>query len=210
MKRMRVVFFVLLIMSLFTSPAALISAGAQDAAEQDAASINMLEIRQPSIVQLIAFPFRWDAARIRVVGHVRIHSEAQAVYLAESDAKYEITKNGLWLELNDELKNNKEIYEGKVCLLEGTFNSRSNGPEGLWSGVLENIKKVAVVDEKKRSAKPAITEKVKASPQEVSEIKETVAEDVPVAEIEVWSEEEAAPLDEEKGEEAKTVPTALE
>jgi len=102
-----------------------------------------------SIVTLIALPSRYDQSKVRVVGHVRIKKDANAIYLSKSDAQYEITKNGVWLELSTEQKSMASMYEGKVCLIEGRWSASNNGHMRLWSGALEEITTIEVLEKNK-------------------------------------------------------------
>ncbi len=115
-------------------------------AQQKSDSPVVIGMKHASIVNLIAFPFRYDAARVRIVGHVRIREEANAVYLSSSDAEYEITKNGIWLELTPSQMSDSQKYDGQVCLLEGVFNIKNKGEMGLWSGALEDIREIEILN----------------------------------------------------------------
>lgn len=99
-----------------------------------------------SIINLIANPQRFNEYRVRVVGHVRLREEATAVYLSASDAAYEITKNGVWLDVTNEfIEANKSRFDGKVCLIEARFSLTQKGFSELWSGALEDITTIEVL-----------------------------------------------------------------
>lgn len=52
-----------------------------------------------SLIQLIANPAAFDGKRVLLTGYVVLEAENTAVYLHESDARYGIARNGLWLEV---------------------------------------------------------------------------------------------------------------
>ena len=92
-----------------------------------------------SIIQLIAHPNDYHGKVVRLTGFVRLEFEGTGVYLHEDDYRYHITKNGLWLDVSDDLMKNKKEFNLKYVLLEGTFNAQDMGHMGAWSGSIEKI-----------------------------------------------------------------------
>jgi hypothetical protein len=117
-------------------------------AATDSQVIDLANGRDVSIIQLLANPLEYDGARVQVIGSVRAVENNYCVYLSEFDAGHDITKNGLWLELPADIKENSGLYDGKVCLIEGIFDSGNNGYNELWNGTIRNIEKVTVMDNK--------------------------------------------------------------
>jgi len=104
-----------------------------------------------SLVQLIANPKDFDGKVVQVCGVVRLEFEDKAIYLHSDDLKYSLTKNGLWL---DTPSTQKQKFNGKYVLLEGTFNAASKGHRDLWSGSLERISRIRLLRETEENYKP--------------------------------------------------------
>jgi hypothetical protein len=92
-----------------------------------------------SLIQIIANPRAFDQKRVAVKGYVVLEFEHQALYLSEADAKYVITSNGLWLDVNDAIYANRARFNRRYVLVEGTFNARLRGHLSLFTGRIENI-----------------------------------------------------------------------
>ncbi|MFZ1058039.1 MAG: hypothetical protein WAP47_02480 [Candidatus Rokuibacteriota bacterium] len=99
-----------------------------------------------SLIQIIANPTAFDQRRVLVEGYVVLEFEHQAIYLSEADAKHTITRNGLWLDVNERVYAARARFHGRYALVEGTFNARRRGHLGLSSGVIENIGRFELLD----------------------------------------------------------------
>lgn len=92
-----------------------------------------------SLIQLIAKPKDYDGKVVRVIGFVRLEFEGNAIYLHQDDYKHRISKNGLWIDVTDDIRKKQKEYDQKYVLLEGTFNAKETGHMGLWSGSIQKI-----------------------------------------------------------------------
>src|SRR5438876_10449172 len=101
-----------------------------------------------SLVQLIANPKDHDGQIVRVIGFVRLEFEGNAIYLHQDDYKHGITKNGLWIDVTDDMRKRQADIDQKYVLLEGTFNARDRGHMGLWTGSVQKITRCQVWREK--------------------------------------------------------------
>ncbi len=99
-----------------------------------------------SLIQLIATPREFDQKRVIVEGYVVLRFEGQAIYLSEADAKHTITRNGLWLEVSDATYANRARFHKRWALVEGTFNARNRGHLDLFSGAIEGISRLKLLD----------------------------------------------------------------
>src|SRR5882672_7970441 len=97
-----------------------------------------------SLVQLIANPKDYDGKLVRVIGFVKLEFEGNAIYLHQDDYRHNITKNGLWIDVTDEIRKKQKDYDQKYVLLEGTFNAKETGHMGLWSGSIQKISRFQV------------------------------------------------------------------
>ena len=101
-----------------------------------------------SLVQLIANPNDYHGKFVRVIGFVKLEFESNSVYLHQDDYKHQIFKNGLWIDVTDEIRKKKDEFDQKYLLLEGTFNAKKKGHMGAWSGSIEKISRSEVWSEK--------------------------------------------------------------
>jgi hypothetical protein len=109
-----------------------------------------------SIIQLIATPQSYDGKSVIVAGFMRLEVEGDALYLHEEDFKYGLTINSVWLTVTDAILDQREKYTDKYVEIEGTFNARNTGHFGMFSGSIENIKRLDItpsrndLDEKRK------------------------------------------------------------
>jgi len=112
-----------------------------------------------SLFQLIATPDVFEGKYVRVFGFVRIEHEGTALFLHREDADHMLTKNGLWLAVNDApAEGSKEAQvKNRYALIEGRFTAKKTGHMGLWSGSIDEITRM--VPWEIRNAPPNGTEK---------------------------------------------------
>ena len=101
-----------------------------------------------SLVKLIANPNDYNGKVVRVIGFVRLEFEGNAIYLHQDDYKHGISKNGLWIDVTDDIRKKRTDFDQKYVLLEGTFNAKETGHMGLWSGSIQKISRFQVWSEK--------------------------------------------------------------
>jgi hypothetical protein len=137
--------------------AALLAAAAAFAAGKkadDAEDRPGASARRPlavSLVRLIAAPGEYDGKHVRVHGFVSVEHEGTAVYLHRDDWQHMLTKNGLWLAVNDSApKGSKEAeVAGRYALIEGRFSAKKQGHMGLWSGAIEDVTRMVPLNARK-------------------------------------------------------------
>ncbi len=97
-----------------------------------------------SIVRLIANPGVFDGKIIRVIGFVRLEFEGNAVYLQESDYRARISKNALWVDINEDIKGERKKFDRKYVLIQGKFDGKRTGHKGAFSGTIKVISRFEV------------------------------------------------------------------
>jgi hypothetical protein len=102
------------------------------------------QVNDVSLVQLIAAPEKFDGKTVRVHGYVRIEHEGTAVYLHRDDCEHMLTKNGLWLAVNDGVGpgSREEAVNNRYAIIEGRFEAGKKGHMGLWSGSLVDVSRL--------------------------------------------------------------------
>lgn len=108
-----------------------------------------------SLIQLIATPQSFDGKRVVVTGYLMLEHENTAVYLHESDAAYGIFRNGVWLDVSVRGESQHAQFHRRYVLIEGTFNARRRGHREAYSGSLENISRVELVEPRPGPLVPA-------------------------------------------------------
>jgi len=94
-----------------------------------------------SLVSLIANPGALEGKHVRVVGYLMANFEATGLFLAESDARNAVTKNGIWLQI--EASDYVSMSESYV-IAEGIFDSQSRGHLAMWSGTIRDVSRLVV------------------------------------------------------------------
>lgn len=92
-----------------------------------------------SMIQLIANPEKHHNKLVRVIGFVHLQFEGNLICPYEEDYKKLLSKNCLWLSVSDEIK--KQGSSDKYMVVEGTFDAKSFGHFGMYSGTLRKIKR---------------------------------------------------------------------
>ena len=113
--------------------------------------------REPtvSLIQLIANPASFDGKRVRLTGYVMLEVENTAVYLHESDARYGITRNAVWLDVPLGGESRRVQFHQRYVVIEGTFSAERRGHRGLFGGALESIGRFEVVEPRPGPLVPA-------------------------------------------------------
>ena len=100
-------------------------------------------ISDVSIINLITTPKDFNKKHIRLEGVLEWGLESHGIYLTRDDYNYGITKNAVWLDIDDEMysQRNDEFNKmnGKYVIVEGVFNSDENGHFDMYSGSIENV-----------------------------------------------------------------------
>ena len=102
------------------------------------------ETTEVSIKQLLDNPKQYDGKFIRVIGYVYLEFEGNIISNGP-DKKYKRPVRDVWLKVSDEIKRERDKYNEKYVLVEGTFNAKEHGHMGLSIGTIENIKRFEVV-----------------------------------------------------------------
>jgi len=97
-----------------------------------------------SMIQLIANPKHYDGKVVRVSGFVKLEFEGNAIYLHEDDYKHAILKDGLWIDVTEDMRKHEAELDQKYLLIEGTFDATDTGHMGLFSGSIKKITRCRV------------------------------------------------------------------
>lgn len=96
-----------------------------------------------SLVQLIANPMALDGKLVRVIGFLNLEFEGDAVYLHKEDFEHAISRNAIWVDIPDNIKDRAKL-SGNYVLLEGIFDAKERGHMGMFSGAIQKITRAQV------------------------------------------------------------------
>jgi hypothetical protein len=136
-----------------------LAAGMGKAAAEEAATEQILHV---SLIQLIAQPEKYHGKPVQVSGFLHLEFEGNALYLHKDDYTHFLSRNGIWVDwldyweddddvavFEERIKLRREFFEkfllpnnNRYVTLEGVFNAENTGHFGLWSGGIEQIRRV--------------------------------------------------------------------
>jgi hypothetical protein len=117
--------------------------------------IDTNHIVDVSMINLIANPKEYEGYTIRLQGYLHLEFEGNGLYFHKEDYERSIEKNALWI----------SVYPGEgigleaikcnnhYVLIEGTFSTKQ-GHMSMYSGSLENIKRVEIRENMNIPPKP--------------------------------------------------------
>lgn len=95
-------------------------------------------IRNVSLIQLIATPERYEGQRVSVTGFVHIEFEGDAIWLHRDDFLNGIHANSVWLQVDT-----CTDWDGKPMSgygsVAGRFTGKHHGHMGLWQSAIEQV-----------------------------------------------------------------------
>lgn len=106
------------------------------------ASASATEVRDVSMIQLIANPQQYDGSPIRLIAFLNLEFEGNALYLHREDYEKSNSSNAVWISLTDQQENSSKKLSGGYVLVEGIFRSKGQGHLGMFSGSIERVTRV--------------------------------------------------------------------
>ena len=106
----------------------------------DYESVQNTETTYVSMIQLLANPEKYHNKKIFVKGFVHLQFESNGVYLHEEDFRKRLSKNAVWLVVNNDDAKENPVTIDQYWTIEGTFDATQKGHGGIYSGTIKNIK----------------------------------------------------------------------
>jgi hypothetical protein len=98
------------------------------------------------LVAVIANPDRYDGKRVWVEGFLNLAFEGDALYLGRSDRDAGLMRNSVWVDgPNFEEPEARRALNGRYVMLQGRFNTHSNGHFGMHTGTFEDVSSIVVM-----------------------------------------------------------------
>ena len=101
--------------------------------------VQATELRDVSMIQLIANPQQYDGTPIRLIGFLNLEFEGNALYLHREDFEYSMPTNAIWISLTDQQLISSSKLSGGYVVIEGIFSAERRGHFGMFSGSIEKI-----------------------------------------------------------------------
>ena len=99
-----------------------------------------------SIIELICNPDKYDGKKVMFEGYLNLGFENSAIYLHQEDSEHLLTKNGLWIILNDYLNVNINLkeFDNQYVQIYGFFDSKGEGHMNAFSGTIKDVFMIVV------------------------------------------------------------------
>jgi hypothetical protein len=110
--------------------------------------ITMQDIKDVSMIQLIANSEKYDGKFIRVIGFTKVGFEINTIYPSSLDAEHAVLINGLFLSLDKKEMSKYSINNKKYSIIEGFFNVKKRGRGNIRLGTIEKITRFEIWGEK--------------------------------------------------------------
>jgi hypothetical protein len=105
------------------------------------------------LIKLIANPDKWNGKRVRVMGYLHLEFEGNGIYVSKADFDNDVVKNGLWVTLDENQKEQAKDANDGYVLIEARFDGNNYGHMGLWSGALWDVTRVMSYKNTSRKAR---------------------------------------------------------
>jgi hypothetical protein len=94
-----------------------------------------------SLVDLIAQKDAFHNRAVAASGFLVLEDEYCGLFLSREDARYGITKNGVWVGFSSNLLASMDVrsFGEQYVFVSGTFDKQEQGHMGAWSGKIGNI-----------------------------------------------------------------------
>ncbi|KRB98283.1 hypothetical protein [Duganella sp. Root198D2] len=113
-------------------------------------SATSSELKDVSMIQLIANPQQYDGKPIRVMAFLNLEFEGNALYLHREDFDKSLLSNAVWISLDDQQVRTSKKFSGGYVLVEGVFSSKDRGHLGIFSGSIQQVTRIQSWERKKK------------------------------------------------------------
>ena len=113
-------------------------------------SAESSELKDVSMIQLIANPQQYDGKPIRVIAFLHLEFEGNALYLHREDFDKSVLSNAVWISLDDQTIRTSKKFSGGYVLVEGIFNAKDQGHLGSFSGSIQQVTRLQSWERKKK------------------------------------------------------------
>jgi hypothetical protein len=108
------------------------------------------ELKDVSMIQLIANPQQFDGEPIRVMAFLNLEFEGNALYLHREDFDKSLLSNAVWISLDDQQIRMAKKFSGGYVVVEGIFSAKDRGHLGIFSGSIQQVTRIQSWERKKK------------------------------------------------------------
>jgi hypothetical protein len=111
------------------------------------AAINSLGMHNctlyvPALQELINRPETFDGLPVQLLGYATLEPEGTALFVSRESYEHGFTRDAVWLVVPDSLRAGITATVPGYVIVEGTFLADSSGHEGLFSGGIDQIRRM--------------------------------------------------------------------
>lgn len=88
-----------------------------------------------SMIQLVGNPEKYNNKYVSVIGFLKAGTELDTLYLSQNDYIHVIIENGVWMQRNTKVCDERERLDMNYVLVEGTFSSQHKGYSPSVGGI---------------------------------------------------------------------------
>lgn len=108
------------------------------------------ELKDVSMIQLIANPQQYDGKPNRVLAFLKLEFEGNALYLHREDFDKSLLSNAVWISLDDQQIRTSKKLSGGYVLVEGVFSAKDRGHMGIFFGSIQRVTRIQSWERKKK------------------------------------------------------------
>jgi hypothetical protein len=92
-----------------------------------------------SLIALLGNPDSYHQRLIVVEGFLKLEHEGNCLYLHKEDYDQGLSKNGIWVDVTEDIEERLTGLNMRYVMLEGTFDARDKGHFNSCTGAIKNI-----------------------------------------------------------------------
>ncbi|MEO0685653.1 MAG: hypothetical protein AAFY76_11575, partial [Cyanobacteria bacterium J06649_11] len=98
-----------------------------------------------AVTKIVAAPWFYHNRTVAVRGYLKLKFEGNVLYPLEEYYRYGFSREGIWVDINEEIKEKKNILNSKYVTITAKFNALEHGHGDLFIGTLKEIEKVELI-----------------------------------------------------------------
>ncbi len=96
----------------------------------------------PALQELISRPEIFDGLPVQLLGYATLEADGTALFISRESYEHGFTRDAVWLVVPDSLRADITATVPGYVIVEGTFQADSSGHEGLFSGGIDQIRRI--------------------------------------------------------------------
>jgi hypothetical protein len=96
----------------------------------------------PALQELISRPETFDGLPVQLLGFATLEPEGTALFTSRESWEHGFTRDGVWLVIPDSLRPSLTAELPGYVIVEGVFQADSSGHNGLFSGGIDQVRRL--------------------------------------------------------------------